>query len=260
MDEKLMDLRGKVCIVTGGASGIGLATSTLFAKNGAKVAIADVNLETANDAARQIGGDASAFACDVSLSGQVSAMVDGVVARWGRIDVLVNNAGFGFTGTVVSIAEEDWDRLMAVNLKGMFLCSKFVVPIMQRQGGGTIVNTTSYTAVSAIANRAAYVASKGGVSALTRAMALDHAKDNIRVNAVAPGTIDSPYFTKIFQQAADPEGLRKQYDARAAMQRMGQADEVAEAILFLASDRSRFATGSILTVDGGSSIGNHFVA
>jgi meso-butanediol dehydrogenase / (S,S)-butanediol dehydrogenase / diacetyl reductase len=134
------------------------------------------------------------------------------------------------------------------------------VPVMQRQGGGVIVNTTSYTAVSAIANRAAYVASKGGVSALTRAMALDHVNDHIRVNAVAPGTIDSPYFTKIFTQAADPAGLRKQYDARAAMGRMGDADEVAEAILFLASDRSKFATGSVLTVAGGSSIGNHLVA
>jgi meso-butanediol dehydrogenase / (S,S)-butanediol dehydrogenase / diacetyl reductase len=255
-----MDLADKICIVTGGASGIGLAAVKLFAKHGASLAIADVEAEKADRVAKELGAKAGAFACDVSQSSQVSRMVDGVVAKWGRIDVLVNNAGFGFTGTVVSIREEDWDRLMAVNLKGMFLCSKYVVPVMQRQGGGVIVNTTSYTAVSAIANRAAYVASKGAVSALTRAMALDHVKDHIRVNAVAPGTIDSPYFTKIFEQAADPAGLRKQYDARAAMQRMGKADEVAEAILFLASDRSRFATGSVLTVDGGSSIGNHLVA
>jgi meso-butanediol dehydrogenase / (S,S)-butanediol dehydrogenase / diacetyl reductase len=255
-----MDLQGKVCVVTGGASGIGLATAKLFARHGAKVAIADVDTEKTEGAARQLGSETSPFVCDVSQSRQVSAMVEGVFDKWGRINVLVNNAGFGFTGTVVSIPEEDWDRLMAVNLKGMFLCSKYVVPVMQRQGGGAIVNTTSYTAVSAIANRAAYVASKGGVSALTRAMALDHAKDNIRVNAVAPGTIDSPYFAKIFQQAADPDGLRKQYDARAVMGRMGKAEEIAEAILFLASDRSRFATGSILTIDGGSSIGNHLVA
>jgi meso-butanediol dehydrogenase / (S,S)-butanediol dehydrogenase / diacetyl reductase len=255
-----MDLQDKVCIVTGGGSGIGLATVKLFARHGAKVAIADIDGEKADRAAKELGANASAFTCDVSQSGQVSKMVEGVLGKWGRIDVLVNNAGFGFTGTVVSIPEEDWDRLMSVNLKGMFLCSKYVVPAMQRQGGGVIVNTTSYTAVSAIANRAAYVASKGGVSALTRAMALDHVGDHIRVNAVAPGTIDSPYFTKIFAQAADPAGLRKQYDARAAMGRMGKADEVAEAILFLASDRSKFATGSVLTLDGGSSIGNHLVA
>lgn len=255
-----MDLRGKVCIVTGGASGIGLATATLFARHGARLAVVDVDADKARAAAAGIGEAALAIGCDVSRSAEVSAMVDAVLARWGRIDVLVNNAGFGITGTVVTIPEEDWDRLMSVNLKGMFLCSKYVVPVMQRQGGGSIVNTTSYTAVSAIANRAAYVASKGGVSALTRAMALDHAKDNIRVNAVAPGTIDSPYFTRIFEQAADPDGLRGQYDRRAAMRRMGRAEEVAEAMLFLASDRSRFATGSVLTVDGGSSIGNHLVA
>jgi meso-butanediol dehydrogenase / (S,S)-butanediol dehydrogenase / diacetyl reductase len=255
-----MDLQGKVCVVTGGASGIGLATAKLFVQHGAKVAIADVDGEKAERAAKELGANASAHRCDVSQSQQVAGMVEEVLQKWKRIDVLVNNAGFGFTGTVVSIREEDWDRLMAVNLKGMFLCSKYVIPVMQRQGGGTVVNTTSYTAVSAIANRAAYVASKGGVSALTRAMALDHVKDNIRVNAVAPGTIDSPYFTKIFEQAADPAGLRKQYDARAAMGRMGKGDEIAEAILFLASDRSRFATGSVLTVDGGSSIGNHLVA
>lgn len=255
-----MDLANKVCIITGGASGIGLATATLFAKNGAKVAVVDIDAEKATTAAGQFGGEVIAIGCDVSKSAQVSAAVDKVLARWGRVDVLVNNAGFGFTGTVVTIPEEDWDRLMSVNLKGMFLFSKYVIPVMDRQGGGAIVNTTSYTAVSAIANRAAYVASKGGVSALTRAMAMDHAGQNIRVNAVAPGTIDSPYFQKIFAQSADPEGLRRQYDARATLGRMGQAEEVAEAILFLASDRSKFATGSILTLDGGSSIGNHLVA
>jgi meso-butanediol dehydrogenase / (S,S)-butanediol dehydrogenase / diacetyl reductase len=255
-----MDLLDKVCIVTGGASGIGLATVKLFVQHGAKVAIADIDGDKAERAMNELGAKARAYTCDVSQSRQVARMVESVNGEWGRIDVLVNNAGFGFTGTVVSIREEDWDRLMSVNLKGMFLCGKYVVPVMQRQGGGVIVNTTSYTAVSAIANRAAYVASKGGVSALTRAMALDHVKDHIRVNAVAPGTIDSPYFSRIFEQAADPAGLRKQYDARAAIGRMGRADEIAEAILFLASDRSGFATGSVLTVDGGSSIGNHLVA
>lgn len=255
-----MDLQDKVCIVTGGASGIGLATAALFARHGAVVAIADADAQAAAGAAQRLPGQVRAFGCDVSRSDQVAAMVAQVLAAWERIDVLVNNAGFGFTGTVTSIAEDDWDRLMAVNVKGVFLCSKHVVPVMRRQGGGVIVNTTSYTAVSAIANRAAYVASKGAVSALTRAMALDHAADNIRVNAVAPGTIDSPYLDRILRRADDPVGLRQQYEARAAMRRMGQPEEVAEAILFLASGRSRFATGSVLTVDGGSSIGNHLVA
>jgi NAD(P)-dependent dehydrogenase (short-subunit alcohol dehydrogenase family) len=255
-----MDLLNKTCIVTGGASGIGLATVELFVRHGANVVIADFNLEKAAVEAERLGPQTLAAACDVSQSTQVAQMVEGTLGKWGRIDVLINNAGFGFTGSVVTIKEEDWDRLMSVNLKGVYLCCKHVIPVMQRQGGGTIVNTSSYTATSAIANRTAYVASKGGISALTRAMALDHAKDNIRINAVAPGTIDSPYFTKIFQEAADPSALRQQFNARAAMDRMGEAAEIAEAILFLASSRSSFATGSVLTVDGGSSVGNHLVS
>lgn len=253
-----MELQDKVCIVTGGASGIGRAIAALFVQHGAHVVVADVNGAAAKATAIEIG--AIGIECDVSSSASVKAMVAETLDITGRIDVLVNNAGFGFIGTVVSIAEEDWDRLMSVNLKGMFLCSKFVVPVMAQQKSGSIINSTSYTATAAIANRAAYVASKGGVSALTRAMALDHVKDGIRVNAVAPGTIDSPYFDRIFAQAADPVGLRADYEARAAMNRMGKPDEIAEAFLFLASDRSRFATGSVLTVDGGSSVGNHLVA
>lgn len=253
-----MELKDKICIITGGASGIGWAAAQLFARNGAHVVIADVNAEAAIERAADIGG--TGIGCDVSSNSSVQDMVAKTLKIDGRIDVLVNNAGFGFIGTVVSIAEEDWDRLMSVNLKGMFLCSKHVVPVMARQKAGVIVNTTSYTAAAAIANRAAYVASKGGVSALTRAMALDHVKDGIRVNAVAPGTIDSPYFDSIFAQAPDPQGLRAAYEARAAMDRMGKPDEIAEAFLFLASERSRFCTGSILTVDGGSGIGNHLTA
>lgn len=253
-----MELQNKVCIVTGGASGIGKAIATLFAREGAQVVIADVDGGAAHSVAAEIG--AIGVACNVASSSDVKALVDQVVARYQRIDVLVNNAGFGMTGNVVTIEEDDWDRLMSVNLKGMFLCSKYVVPVMAEQRSGSIINTTSYTATSAIANRTAYVASKGGVSALTKAMALDHAADGIRVNAVAPGTIDSPYFDRIFAQAAEPEKLRAAFEARAVMNRMGNPDEIAEAFLFLASDRSRFATGSVLTVDGGSSIGNHLVA
>ncbi|WP_232968647.1 SDR family oxidoreductase [Pseudomonas putida] len=254
----MMELQNKVCIVTGGASGIGKAIAGLFARQGAQVIIADVDGNAARASAEEIG--AVGIACNVASSAEVQALVAQVVEQYQRIDVLVNNAGFGMTGNVVTIAEDDWDRLMSVNLKGMFLCSKYVVPIMAAQGGGSIINTTSYTATSAIANRTAYVASKGGVSALTRAMALDHAPDGIRVNAVAPGTIDSPYFDRIFAQSPDPQKLREAFDARAVMNRMGKPEEIAEAFLFLASDRSRFATGSVLTVDGGSSIGNHLVA
>lgn len=252
-----MELKDKVCIVTGGASGIGKAIATIFAKNGASVIVADVNADAARATAEEIG--AVGIGCNVAINADVKAMVDTTLERFGQINVLVNNAGFGLTGNVVTIEEQDWDRLMSVNLKGMFLCAKHVVPVMARQKSGSIINTTSYTASSAIANRTAYVASKGGVSALTRAMALDHAAEGIRVNAVAPGTIDSPYFDRIFAQSENPDGLRAAFEARAVMNRMGKPEEIAEAFLFLASDRSRFATGSILTVDGGSSIGNHLV-
>lgn len=248
-----MSMEGKVVIVTGGASGIGRAAATLFVQEGAKIVIADANGPEARTTAASLGEQASAITTDVSRDSDVRAMVAFALERFGRIDVLVNNAGFGFTGNVVSIAEDDWDRLMAVNLKGMFLCAKHVIPVMAAQGGGVIVNTGSYTAISAIADRAAYVASKGGVLALTRAMALDHVQENIRVNCVAPGTIHSPYFDRMFAQSADPEGMKHALDIRAPMGRMGRPEEIAEAIVWLASDKSRFATGSVLTVDGGSS-------
>jgi NAD(P)-dependent dehydrogenase (short-subunit alcohol dehydrogenase family) len=255
-----MELEGKAVIVTGGASGIGYAVASLFAREGALVALADVNKDGVEAAAASLGPAALGIGCDVSSGAEVSDMVGRTYAAFGRIDVLVNNAGFGMTGNVLTITEEQWDHIMAVNVKGMFLCAKHVVPHMAAAGGGSIINTTSYTAVSAIADRTAYVASKGAISALTRAMALDHAKAGIRVNAVAPGTVDSPYIHRIISAADDPSALRTAFDSRAAMRRMGRPDEIAEAFLFLASDRSRFATGSIVTVDGGSSIGNHLVA
>lgn len=247
-----MRLKDKVAIITGSGSGIGRATAELFGREGAKVVVADKNLEQARAVADAIGNGAIAIGVDVSSSAQVKAMVEAVVNCFDRIDVLVNNAGFGFAGTVVSIEEEDWDRLMSVNLRGPFLCSKYVIPVMARQGGGAIVNTGSYTAQVGIPNRAAYVASKGGVVALTRAMALDHAAQNVRVNAIAPGTIDSPYFQQMFAQSDNPEKLRAELNGRAPQGRMGKPEEIASAILWLASDEATFATGAVFTVDGGT--------
>jgi NAD(P)-dependent dehydrogenase (short-subunit alcohol dehydrogenase family) len=249
-----MLVENKTVVLTGGASGIGKATATLLVREGARVLIADQNGEGAAAVASELGPAAAAIAVDVSRAADVQAMVERAVSVFGRIDALINNAGFGFTGTVETIAEDDWNRLISVNLGGVFLCSKYTVPVMARQGRGTIVNTGSYTAFIGIKQRAAYVASKGAVVALTRAMALDHIEQNIRVNCVAPGTVASPYFNRMFEQAPDPAAMRRELDARSPMGRMGRPEEIAEAIVWLVSDRSSFATGSVLTVDGGTSI------
>ncbi len=249
-----MRLNNKIAVITGGASGIGRATAERFAREGASVVVADRNMSAAVEVAGRIGRGSIALEVDVSESAQVQAMIQATREKFDRIDILINNAGFGIAATVVETEEADWDRLMAVNLRGIFLCSKYAIPVMAAGGGGSIVNTGSYTAVVGIAGRAAYVASKGAIVSLTRAMALDHVGQKIRVNAVAPGTIASPYFDAIFAQSDDPVKLRATLEARAPMNRMGRPEEIANAILWLASDEASFATGSVLTVDGGTSI------
>jgi len=251
-----MRLADKVCIVTGGGTGIGRATGLRFAAEGATVTVADIDPAAAEEtaaAARRQGGSATAIAVDVADADGVRQLIERTVEAHGRLDVLVNNAGFGFTGSVVDTDLADWNRLLAVNLTGVFLGCKYAIPIMRRQGGGVIVNTASVVATMGIRNRAAYCASKGGVMALTRAMALDHVAEGIRVNCVAPGTVDSPYIDKILAQSDDPETLRRELAARQAMNRLGRPEEIADAILYLASDESSFVTGSMLTVDGGMS-------
>ncbi|MFT4001452.1 MAG: SDR family oxidoreductase [Rhizobium sp.] len=242
-----MRLKDKTAIVTGAAAGIGAATAALFAREGARVLVADRDGAAAEAVARQIGGIAAAV--DVSDETAVKAMAAQAAAAFGRVDILVNNAGYGIRGSVLTIEAADWDALMAVNVKGVFLCSKHVIPLMA--GGGAIVNTASNVANVGLADRAAYVASKGAVAALTRAMALDHAAADIRVNAVAPGTTWSSYFDKILETHPDPDGFVAALNARAPMHRVARPEEIAQAILWLASGESSYATGSILTVDGG---------
>src|SRR5215211_2718388 len=249
-----MRLRDKVCIITGGGSGIGRATALIFAAEGARVVVADKNKAAAEAVAAECGAKGAktiALETDVSKSADAKRMVDETVKAFGRIDVLVNNAGYGIPGSVVETDEQAWDDLMAVNVRGVFLCSKHALPVMQAQGGGAIVNTASAVASMGIRNRAAYVASKGAVAALTRAIAVDHAGEGIRCNAVAPGTIDTPYFSAVLKNNANPADARKALEARQLLNRLGTPEEVAAAILFLAADESRFATGSILAIDGG---------
>ena len=200
-----MRLKGKVCI-TGGGSGIGRATCLLFAREGASLAVADKN-EAAAEAVREecakLGAPARALVVDVSKASDAARMVDDAVKAFGRLDVLINNAGYGIAGSVVETDEQAWDDLMAVNVRGVFLCAKYAIPAMKANGCGVIVNTASTVASIGIPNRAAYCASKGAVAALTRAIAIDHVKDGIRCNAVAPGTIDTPYFNEILRKTPD---------------------------------------------------------
>ena len=248
MSQRLKD---KVCLITGGGSGIGRATCELFAREGAKVVVADKLLSAARVVAALIGEAAIAIEVDVAQSASVRSMIDATIRDLGRLDVLINNAGYGIPGSVVETSEDDWDKLMAVNVNGVFFGCKYAIPVMKQQGGGVIVNTASIVANVGIRNRAAYCASKGAVAALTRAMALDHVNDNIRVNCVAPGTIDTPYFEDIIRKSERPQELRRELEARQAINRLGRPEEIANAFLFLASDESSFSTGSMLIVDGG---------
>lgn len=245
-----MRLNGKTAIVTGGGSGIGRATAELFAREGARVVVADYRHDTGEATVRAIkaaGGDALFVAVDVSDPPQVERMVQAALDAYGGIDILFNNAGMLAFGTVADTDPEVWNRVISVNLTGVYLCSRAVLPNMIARGGGSIVNTSSSTgAHDAKDNTAAYVASKGGVTLLTRAMAIDHAKNNVRVNAIAPGPTDTPMLRDNL-----PGAMREAFARTFPMGRLGKPEELAQAVLFLASDEASFVTGAILAVDGG---------
>jgi NAD(P)-dependent dehydrogenase (short-subunit alcohol dehydrogenase family) len=212
-----MRLKAKVCVITGGGSGIGRATALLFAQEGAQLVVADKrNAQAVVTECADKGAQAMVVEADVAVAADVRRMIEAAVERFRRLDVLINNAGYGITGSVVDTDEEAWDALMAVNVRGVFLCSKYAIPVMKRSGGGTIVNTASVVAAVGIGNRAAYCASKGAVAALTRAIAIDHVGEGIRCNAIAPGTIDTPYFNDILKTSADPAARRLRRDNSSA--------------------------------------------
>ena len=247
---------GKVVLVTGAGSGIGEATALAFGREGACVLAADLRIAGAETAAARIraeGGQAAGSAADISRPEDCRRAVAQAVQAFGRLDILVNNAGIGATGTVLTTDEATWDRLMAVNLKGTFLMSKAALEVMVPRKSGVIVNAGSIAGLAGIPDRAAYVVTKFGVVGLTRAMARDHVKDGIRVNCVCPGTTQTPWIDERLGESRDPDAAMAALVARQPMGRLGRAEEMAAAYLFLASDESSFTTGTALVVDGGFS-------
>jgi NAD(P)-dependent dehydrogenase (short-subunit alcohol dehydrogenase family) len=246
-------LDGKVAIVTGATYGIGKAIADLFAQEGAKITLAarDENKGKAALEEVKMKSDAIFVKTDVSKSSEVKRMVDETILKFDRIDVLVNNAGVAPLGTILDSTEETWDYTIGVNLKGVFLCCKCVIPHMLRNRSGSIVNIGSINSFMAMENEAVYDASKGGVLMLTRAIALDFAKSNIRANCICPGAIETPLLMTQLKMAPDPEKVTRELVAKHPVGRMGKPEEIAKAALFLATDSSSFITGTTIAVDGG---------
>lgn len=247
--------RGRWAVVTGAGSGIGFATARRLAADGWEVAAVDVDaqgLQRAVDAVEADGGRARAQLADVTDRVGVADALQ-AIQQDGGIGVLVNNAGIGVAATTAETADEDWDRVLAVDLTGVFVCCRAVLPGMLTAGGGRIVNVASVAGVVGVRNRAAYCAAKAGVIGLTRALAVDHAADGIRANAICPGTVATEWIGKILADAPDPEAARATMSARQLDGRMGTPEEVAAGIAFLAGDEARFANGAAFVMDGGMS-------
>jgi len=249
---------GNVVLVMGAASGIGLATAQLFGEAGAMLALADIEQvkgeREASDMLRH-GRHARFFACDVRDAGSVQRVVDGTVSAFGPVHVLVNAAGVVHRATAPETSEEDWDHTLDVNLKGTFLACKFAIPVMVLNGGGVIVNVSSGWGMVGGRRAAAYCASKGGVVLLTRAMAMDHAADGIRVNCICPGDTDTPMLRSEAGQLGVPEDKFLVDCATRPMGRIGRPEEIARSILYLAGPDSSYVTGTTLVVDGGGLAG-----
>lgn len=249
-----MRLLGKTAVITGAASGIGRATAILFAREGAMVVVSDINTTTGEELAAEIkrdGGAAIFVRTDVTKSQDVAELMEASEKAYGKIDILFNNAGISHQCPVTELEEADWDKVLNTNLKSVFLGCKYVLPKMQKNGGGAIINCASILGHVGFPETPAYNASKGGVVMLTKNVAIDYAAYNIRVNAVCPGYVITPLILGQVAGADNPEEITRKVTAQHVMGRLGLPEEIAPAVLFLASDDSRFITGSALMVDGG---------
>jgi NAD(P)-dependent dehydrogenase (short-subunit alcohol dehydrogenase family) len=247
-------LSGKVALITGGGTGIGRACALRFSREGASVALAGRRKEPLAAVAGEIqasGGQALSVICDVAKSDEVEKAIGQVVSRFGALHVLVNNAGVLHVGSVEETSEAEWDRLIDVDLKGTFLMSRAALPALRKSGGGSIVNIGSVLGLVAMKKRAAYAAAKGGVTLLTKAMALDHAHEGIRVNCICPAIVETDLVQRILSQVPDREAAVRMRTAQIPLGRMGQPEDVASMAAFLASEESSWLTGAAIALDGG---------
>ncbi len=244
-------LEGKRAIVTGAANGIGRAIALRLASEGARVAIADVNEEDAQGVAAEIDGETLVHKTDVTRDGDVEALVGRAVSEWGGLDVMVNNAGVGVAGTAVTTTEDEYERVMDVCVRGTFLGMKHAIPAIKDAGGGSVINMSSVAALVGLVDRAVYSAAKGAIYSMTRASAIDHVGEGVRVNCIAPGTVDTPWVARITSGYDDPEEARANMRARQPHGRLVTPEEIAAMAAYLASDESASVIGACMVVDGG---------
>lgn len=252
----MFSLSGKVAVVTGGGSGIGRAIASVFARQGARLVVLDLDERAALEAAAEMtaaGGSARAAACDVADGARVRSTFDGIVRDHGRLDILVNNAGIAHVGTIEQTPEDDFDRLYRVNVKGVYLCSQAAVPVMVRQGGGVILNMASIVSLIGVPERFAYSMSKGAVLTMTKSVAVDYVKQNVRCNCICPARIRTPFVDGFVARnfAGREEQVLRQLAEYQPLGRMGTPDEVAYLALYLCSDEASFVTGQAYPLDGG---------
>lgn len=244
-------LRGKRAIVTGAGSGIGRAIALRFSQEGARVVLSDVDLEAARVVGAVAGSETLVHKSDVTRPDEVEALVETAVEAWDGLDIMVNNAGIGVAGTAINTSEEDYERVMDVCLRGTFLGMKYAIPAIRDSGGGSVINMSSVAALVGITDRAVYSAAKGAILAITRAAAIDHVSEGVRVNSIAPGTVDTPWIGRITAGYDDPEEARAKMQARQPHGRFVTPEEIAAMAAYLASDESASVIGACMIVDGG---------